>query len=147
MNTVTTERCEKCRGIGEIPSGHTRFDRGFMAYRLCPACDGSGETEVKVEITDADNGYLTVGGYRVYAPTFRDAQQFDRAIQRAFDAGLRVEPTDRPDTFLVTNPVSAGAYSTTRTSCSCRAGEVGTPCRHIAIVVFLLDVAHELEVA
>lgn len=103
---------------------------------------------MKVEIEDNGVGTLTVGGYRIHAPAFRDAASFDRAIQRAFDAGLRVEPTDRPGTFLVVNPASATAYTTSRRACSCPAGQTGTPCKHIAIVCFMLDVARELaEVA
>lgn len=37
MNDTT---CERCRGLGEVPSGHASLYG--IAYRACPDCDGTG---------------------------------------------------------------------------------------------------------
>lgn len=105
------------------------------------------EAPVNVPVRDGDRGTLLVGGYTITAPTFRDADQFDRAIERAFADGLRVEATDHPTWFHVVNPQSGVSYSTSRTSCSCKAGRTGTPCKHIAVLAFFADVVGELPAA
>ena len=44
---MTLERCHKCHGHGEVPSGYGRFHSGMMAWRTCPVCDGLGAVEVE----------------------------------------------------------------------------------------------------
>jgi hypothetical protein len=34
--------CEKCNGLGEVPSGH--LGMWGPVFRVCPACDGTGTT-------------------------------------------------------------------------------------------------------
>ena len=142
---VVMERCQECRGSGEVPTGYTRFASAFAAWMTCRSCKGTGKVPVMALTPDPEPGTLEVGGYTVLAPTFRSADQFDRAIQRAFNDGVRVEATDRADLFLVSNPASTTAYTTGRTSCTCKAGQTETPCKHIARVIFELDIVHGVQ--
>lgn len=163
-------RCEACEGTGRVstmePKRLGRCRSGEMVYsrftvpihRQCGACGGCGKVEdtrrgpapeagagaVKIDIAREVDGTLQVGGFRITAPTFRDDAQFDRAIQRAFDAGLQVHPTSHARRFRVLNPASGSTYTTDRTACSCCAGQTGTPCKHVAIVCFLLDVRQQI---
>lgn len=140
---TTIQLCEKCRGMGEVPSGH--LGPWGPAYRVCPVCDGLGAVEVEPEPEPpAPAGRLVVGGFEVTAPAFTSPAQFDRAIGRAFMDDLTIAPTDRGDTVTVTNPTSGRSYTVTRSSCTCPAGARGTACKHIAFAVMVADVWHAL---
>ncbi len=90
--------------------------------------------------TDAD-GSLLVGGFRITAPAFQNAQQFGRALGRALQDGIRVEDTAHAGTWRTINPPSGRVYTTTCRSCTCTAGQVGTPCKHVAMVCFLAGIS------
>lgn len=55
---ITMERCWDCNGLGEVPSGYTRFNSGLMAWRVCPKCDGAGEVAVKAPQPDGGVAFL-----------------------------------------------------------------------------------------
>lgn len=145
--------CAACDG-----TGRTIVTRGTWTGDIrCEACDGYGETyrsefsepETDPEPTPPAGAALIVtdsfeiAGHRVTAPGF-SPESFDRAIKRAHDDGLTLEATDRGDCVLVSNPVNGRTYTTSRRSCSCRAGQAGTPCKHIAYAVFMADIVGAL---
>ncbi|HET7665853.1 MAG TPA: SWIM zinc finger family protein [Mycobacterium sp.] len=143
MTTTVTTTCEKCRGIGEVPSGYATL-YGGCAWRVCPVCDGRGVVEVEPEPTPpAPAGRLNADGYSVDAPTFRSAAQFDAAVGRAFADGLTVSATSRADVVIVRNHATGATYRTSRTTCECEAGQHGLPCKHQAALVMYADVFHE----
>lgn len=140
MNTTTTT-CEKCRGRGEVPSGHADM-WGRSCWRVCPVCDGRGIVETDPEPTPPAAA-LEVGGFTVDAPGFT-AATFDRAIHRAHNDGLTGAPTDRTDCVLITNPTNGASYTVSRSQCSCKAGQRGLGCKHRALAIFLADIMHAL---
>jgi len=72
-------------------------------------------------------------------PTMSVAE-FDRGVHRAHCDGCRVIPSGVAGIVFVTSGNRPGiAYRVTRTSCSCPAGKVGRPCKHIALAVFMKD--------
>ena len=144
MATVfRSERCQTCKGLGEVPVPYDDGRGGaFTNWQACRSCRGTGRIRVAANTPDPEpaDGMLHVGGFTVMAPTFRDAAQFDRAVGRAFHDGLSIATTDLPGTYLVSNPTHTSAYAVTRETCTCKAGQEGMPCKHIARVVFELDV-------
>jgi len=65
---------------------------------------------------------------------FSDAK-FDEAISRAIASGLRAEKTSRPGTLDVFS--GKNVYQATTTTCTCKAGRFGKPCKHVAYVAYL----------
>src|SRR4051812_14756937 len=80
-----------------------------------------------------------ISGQQIHAPGFT-AEQFDRAVHRAHLEDLRIYPTPTKGTVVVSNMTSRRVYRTTRTSCTCLAGERGIGCKHRALCIFLADV-------
>ncbi len=144
---VLTERCQTCNGRGEVPMHYPDGRGGAVCnWERCRTCKGTGRIRVVGQTPDPEpTRTLEVGGFTVVAPTFRDAAQFDRAVHRAHCDGLRVEATDLPGQFAVTNPTTGATYGTTRETCTCTAGQAGMPCKHVAAVVFELDVCEGRE--
>ena len=145
---VLTERCQTCNGLGEVPMHYPNGRGGaYCNWQRCRTCNGTGRIRVVGQTPDPEptSHTLDVGGFRVYAPTFRNADQFDRAVGRAFSDGLQVLDTDMPEQFAVVNPITGTTYGTTRETCTCKAGQAGTPCKHIAAVIFELDVASGVQ--
>ncbi len=87
----------------------------------------------------ARDGSMAWRVYGVFAPGFRSST-FTRAINRALDEGVRLEPTGQPGTFRATRLGSPTIYTVTPTRCTCRAGEVGHGCKHRALACLLLTV-------
>ncbi len=144
--------------IGRASNGCEVRSETFMvpSNEMCPVCRGRGritveidaapdpsapiapmEAPMHVEITTEADGMLLVGGYRITAPAFTTAVQFDRALGRAFQDGIRVEPADGPGVWLTVNPATGATYTTSRRSCSCQAWQ---PCKHIPMACFVADV-------
>lgn len=48
--TMNIELCEKCRGAGQVPSGHVDM-WGRSCWRMCERCDGLGAIEVEPDAT------------------------------------------------------------------------------------------------
>ena len=134
MATIT---CKTCGGKGYLIRAR-QIGRGQFVRddETCPTCHGDGHTPQPTPPA----GALTVDGFTVMAPTFHTARQFDAAVGRAFADGLMVMATDHPDWFAVTNPTTGITYSANRTQCSCKAGQNGLPCKHVAAVIVELDV-------
>jgi hypothetical protein len=108
--------------------------------QLCYHCSRGA----KVECPTAENsavgqtGTVTFGGVIVDAPGF-DQDRFERAICRALVDQLEVQ-YDATGEAIICHRGQNGGYRVTRHTCSCKAGEVGTPCKHRAIYCFHLDV-------
>lgn len=69
---------------------------------------------------------------------------FDKAVNRAIQDGCRASPIpDEPGWFYVTSSSSNEVYRTSRTSCSCLGHTHSARCKHVALVVFELDVMKE----
>jgi hypothetical protein len=81
---------------------------------------------------------VTFGGVTVDAPGFT-ADQFERAICRALVDELEVH-YDATGEVIICHRGQNGGYRVSRHTCSCKAGEVGTPCKHRALYCFHLDV-------
>ena len=92
----------------------------------------------------ADRPYVTYPGYVIDAPGY-DADGLDRAVQRALSEGVRLETTDRLGAFRVSRSGSDAIYTTSRTGCSCKAGRLGTACKHRALVCLLLAVVESRQ--
>lgn len=87
---------------------------------------------------------IEVGGHLVLAPGFTP-RDFDRAIYRAHNENIRIEPSDMPAYVLAVNPNSGATYTVSRSSCTCLAGRKGNACKHRALAIFLADVTKELD--
>lgn len=145
MNTTTTERCQRCNGLGEVPMHYPTGRRSVACnWERCRGCNGRGVVEVEGPDSPSP-ATITVAGHTLYAPTFT-ADSFDRAIMRAHDEGLQVMATDRRDMVLVSNPTHGTCYTVSRTTCDCKAGQRGIACKHRALAIFLADVMHQLPV-
>ena len=44
---IPMDACPECRGIGEVPSGHTD-PWGRMTWRACGECEGTGRTAAAI---------------------------------------------------------------------------------------------------
>lgn len=77
---------------------------------------------------------VTFGGHVIDAPGFTQ-DQFERAMCRALVDELEIH-TDETGLAIVTHRGVNGGYRVTRTSCDCRAGEIGIPCKHRAFYLF-----------
>lgn len=142
MQTTKIVECTMCNGAGTVTLCDSHRGRVYTYNRDCMICRGVGVKTIVVETPDT----IEVGGFTVDAPGFT-AESFDRAIHRAHDNGLIVAATDRPDMLLVTNPTHGTCYTVSRDTCTCRAGEHGLGCMHRALVVFLMDVTHDMPQA
>lgn len=67
---MVLERCEKCHGHGEVPSGYDRFASGMMAWRVCPVCEGAGAVEVEPEVSEADVIFAGIQRYCTDSPHY-----------------------------------------------------------------------------
>lgn len=158
MNTITRQHrnpyvhrsciasvCAACDG-----TGRTLVTRGtWTGVIRCETCDGYGETyrsEFAADPADspeppppAARERIIWGGHIVHAPGFtRD--QFERAMTRAFSDDLQVKATSKHGEYVVHHPGHTSGYRVTRERCTCKAGEVGTPCKHRAVLIAHLDV-------
>lgn len=124
--------CDSCHGRGETPTGHSGM--WGPVWGRCRACHGTGYTS---------GGTLSIDRIAVYAPTFRDARQFDAAVGRAFREGIEIVGIGESGMWLVHNPSNGATYHTSRTACTCKAGQAGRPCKHQARVIMALDVLHD----
>ena len=139
--------CEACDGAGRLDHPQSGLDV------RCSDCDGYGETyrsehapqteeagQPAPSLTRSDSEQvsqpISFGGHRVDAPGFT-AEQFARAIARALVDELEIHETN--GRHIVSHKGLTTGYAVTRTSCTCKAGEVGTPCKHRAILCFHLD--------
>lgn len=85
-------------------------------------------------------GVISFRGYTgITAPGF-DAGTFAKAVDRALDEVVALSPTARPETFIATRPGSPRSYVVTPSSCSCPAGWLRKPCKHVALLTVLLTV-------
>jgi len=84
-------------------------------------------------------GAVEFAGYTIHASAF-DAGQLDRLVHRALDEGVRLTATEQPGVYLAKRPGSPATYRTTRTGCTCPAGQRGRPCKHRALVALHLAV-------
>lgn len=82
---------------------------------------------------------VIVEGRRVNAPGY-SVDQFVASVALAKAARLRTEPARTPGGVVAQNPSSTATYLTSRTSCSCAAGQHGMRCTHRAWVIYLADV-------
>lgn len=84
---------------------------------------------------------LTIEGRPVNAPGFT-LQTFVAAVERAKADGLKVSPikTNPKGRTAIINPSNGNIYLTSRTTCTCKAGERGIPCKHIAAAIYAFDV-------
>ena len=89
-------------------------------------------------------GVIEVGGPMVLAPGFTP-EQFDRAIQRAHNDGIVIEPSEMPYYVVASNPTNGARYTVSRLSCTCPAGRKAENCKHRAMAIFMADVTHELK--
>lgn len=58
-------------------------------------------------------------------------------MHRAHRDGVALVATRVPAGMLATNPVTGGAYTLTRRSCTCPAGTNGRPCKQRGLYLFL----------
>lgn len=117
--------CERCGTYRFKPAGE-----------LCCHCRRAPEaTEAASAASDTP---VTFGGHVIDAPGFTQ-DQFERAMCRALVDELVIE-TDQTGLAIVCHRGVNGGYRVTRTSCDCKAGEVGTPCKHRALLLFHLQV-------
>ncbi len=113
---------------------------------LCYHCSRKPiETEAASAVTpapefrpDSGRNVITFGGATIDAPGF-DQEGFEKALCRAFVDEL-VIVQDQTGQDVVCHDGHRGGYFTSRHTCSCKAGEVGTPCKHRAFYCFHLDV-------
>lgn len=82
---------------------------------------------------------LDIDGKTIHAPGFT-AEEFDRAIHRAFCEDLEVTPTTRRNVVAVASKRHPGVvYLTTRATCTCPAGRQGRGCKHRALAILMHD--------
>ena len=151
QHPTTRGTCTNCGGKGYLirarQIGRGQFVREDEA---CPVCNGDGNAPQPTPPAPASALLVTdsfeIAGHRVTAPGF-SPESFDRAIYRAHNDGLQVAPTDRSDCVLVSNPTNGASYTVSRRSCTCKAGQRGTGCKHRALAIFLADIVHSLPVA
>ncbi|HEV2124597.1 MAG TPA: hypothetical protein VGW38_17730 [Chloroflexota bacterium] len=123
-----------CEGCGTY-----RFKAGD---ELCWHCKSPAEQAAILEAKQRKEAAPIVstpirfGGVEVDAPGF-DQDNFERALCRAFTDDLEIH--EAAGYYLVTHRGVNGGYHVTRTSCDCKAGEHGQPCKHRAILCFHLD--------
>lgn len=117
---------------------HTRsYCEECGTYRFKPAGELCGHCRRAAD-TPASPPPVTFGGCRIAAPGFTP-DQFERAIARALVDDLQVH-TDATGLAIVGPRGVNGGYRVTRTSCDCKAGSTGTPCKHRALFLFHLHV-------
>jgi hypothetical protein len=110
-----------------------------MAWRVCDECNGVGTVEAtEPEEEQASAVVIDYLGQTVDAPGF-DPGSFERAMLRAFRDDLRVSPY-HDGRHIVHHRGLTGGYLATRTSCDCKAGRAGTPCKHRAFLISCLDI-------
>ncbi|HEV2125804.1 MAG TPA: SWIM zinc finger family protein [Chloroflexota bacterium] len=141
---LATERVA-CTVCGEAFARHHRSNLG--AGPICPVCVEDGRWKEAApaispapQIVESDtlsDSPVTFGGHQVDAPGYT-SDQFERAICRALVVQLEIHAVN--GSHVVSHPGLTGGYKVTRTSCTCKAGEVGTPCKHRAALIFHLDV-------
>lgn len=110
---------------------------------FCWHCRRAPEATEAVEAASqnlqvAESHPVTFGGHVIDAPGFTQ-DQFERAMCRALVDELEIH-TDETGLAIVCHRGTSGGYRVTRTSCDCKAGEVGTPCKHRAALLFHLQV-------
>lgn len=66
-----------------------------------------------------------------------DPQSLERLVLRALNEGVRLVPDARPGLYEARRPGSPSRYATSRTRCTCRAGQLSIPCKHRALVVLV----------
>jgi hypothetical protein len=86
---------------------------------------------------EPDGAPVTFAGQTVDAPGFSQ-DQFERAILRALVDELQVTPANGQ--HIVHRATVAHGYRVTRERCDCTAGQVGTPCKHRALLILHLDI-------
>lgn len=133
VNTVTGAICQTCRNEKQAREAQryleAKWGEKFRARATAQAAPAPAET-------------LVIGGHTVTAPGFT-AQQFDAAVHRAHVAGLTARPARYRGAAYVRNPQRPEPYLTTRTTCTCTAGQHGRPCHHRAFILFLEFVCGE----
>ncbi len=130
-------QCQHC--------GHRFFSSEPNPAPLCYHCKAAGRTVETAEPVFQNrqvDGFqpsepITYLGHPVNAPGFT-ADQFERAMLRAFCADLQVKPY-HDGRHLVGYP-NVYAYLVTREQCTCKAGCAGTPCKHRAFLIACLDI-------
>ena len=149
MATVVTS-CNECGGSGMVTRMEPAPLKGCKlrsSHRLapqnikCAACSwGRVRVEVEPSLLTVDSEQpLTYHGHEANAPGFTQ-DQFDRAVVRAFIDDLEVTETDTPDRSIVGHQGTGIGYHTTRKRCGCKAGSVGSPCKHRAILIAHLNI-------
>jgi hypothetical protein len=108
------------------------------ADQLCFHCARSSTVEVEQEAAPAVSESITFGGYEVDAPGFTP-EQFVRAVARSLADDLAVS-TDQAGATIVGLRSVNGGYHVTREGCTCKARQVGTPCKHRAALIAHLDI-------
>lgn len=146
MNTVSIGTYRAHRNTRCVHCGHVGFSSQFPDEptrhpSVCCHCRAAGRT---MPTTTGDNlspkapDTISWGGHVVGAPGFSE-DQFERAMVRAFADDLRVKQL-HDGAYVVHHPGTTNGYRVTRERCTCKAGEVGTPCKHRAVLIAHLDI-------
>jgi hypothetical protein len=96
---------------------------------------GAHRVEIE-EAASAVSEVISFGEVAVDAPGF-DQNRFKRTVARALADDLAVT-TDATGQAIVGPRVVNGGYAVSRHSCSCKAGQLGTPCKHRAALFVAL---------
>ena len=80
-------------------------------------------------------GTILVGGFILEAPGFTP-ESFDRGMHRAFNDNLELRAIPGAIGRFRVN-----GYMTDRNTCTCKAGQTNTACKHRAYVIYMMDIA------
>lgn len=144
MNTVTIGTYRAHRNTRCVHCGHVGFSSEFPDEparhpSVCCHCRAAGRTmQTSTTPEPATPDTISWGGHVVGAPGFSE-DQFERAMARAFADDLRVKQL-HDGAYVVHHPGTTNGYRVTRERCTCKAGEVGTPCKHRAVLIAHLDI-------
>ena len=82
---------------------------------------------------------FTIDNHKVHAPGFT-REGFLKAVERAKADGLWLGYVKKAGTVPVQNRSNGMTYLTTRSGCTCNAGQRGRPCKHRAIALYTFEV-------
>jgi hypothetical protein len=137
-STVTMSTVYVAKRNGECQHcGHRFFSSEPNPAPICYHCKSAGRVVETAEPVETPATAITYCGHVVDAPGFTQ-DSFTRAMARAFCDDLQVTPYH--DGRHLVGCRNVYAYLVTRTSCDCKAGRVGTPCKHRAVLIAHLDV-------